>query len=323
MRGQMRPATASATSPAPPRARFSLLRDARANWQLHLLLLLPLIYLVVFKYLPMMGAQIAFRDFFTRSGIWGSPWVGLANFQRFFESPQFWPVVRNTFGLSAYQLAASFPIPIILALALNNVEHRRFKKTVQLTAYAPHFISTVVMAGMIMRLLSLHTGVVNNLLAGLGLERISFMSSPDLFQSVYVFSGIWQNAGYGTIIYLAALAGVDPQLHEAAIVDGATKLQRTRHIDVPGILPVAVILLILETGRIMDVGFEKAYLLQTPLNLTTSEVIQTYVYKIGLDSPVPDYSFATAVGLFNSVINLALILIVNWIARRAGNTSLW
>ena len=309
----------------PPAAtsRFSLLRDARVNWQLHLLLALPLIYLIVFKYLPMAGAQIAFRDFFTRSGIWGSPWVGLANFERFFESPQFWTVVRNTFGLSVYQIAASFPVPIILALALNNVEHRRFKKTVQLTTYAPHFISTVVMAGMIMRYLALHTGVVNNVLEGLGLERISFMSRPDLFQSVYVISGIWQNAGWGTIIYLAALAGVDPQLHEAAIVDGASKLQRTRHIDVPGILPVAIILLILETGRIMQVGFEKAFLLQTPLNLTASEVIQTYVYKIGLASPVPDYSFATAIGLFNSVVNLALILVVNQIARRVSGTSLW
>ena len=309
----------------PPAAtsRFSLLRDARVNWQLHLLLALPLIYLIVFKYLPMAGAQIAFRDFFTRSGIWGSPWVGLANFERFFESPQFWTVVRNTFGLSAYQIAASFPVPIILALALNNVEHRRFKKTVQLTTYAPHFISTVVMAGMIMRYLALHTGVVNNVLEGLGLERISFMSRPDLFQSVYVISGIWQNAGWGTIIYLAALAGVDPQLHEAAIVDGASKLQRTRHIDVPGILPVAIILLILETGRIMQVGFEKAFLLQTPLNLTASEVIQTYVYKIGLASPVPDYSFATAIGLFNSVVNLALILVVNQIARRVSGYSLW
>ena len=309
--------------PSPPRARFSLLRDARVNWQLHLLLALPLVYLIVFKYLPMAGAQIAFRDFFSRSGIWGSPWVGLANFDRFFESPQFWTVVRNTFGLSAYQIAASFPVPIILALALNNAEHRRFKKTVQLTTYAPHFISTVVMAGMIMRFLALHTGVVNNALEGFGLERISFMSRPELFQSVYVISGIWQNAGWGTIIYLAALAGVDPQLHEAAIVDGASKLQRTRHIDVPGILPVAVILLILETGRIMQVGFEKAFLLQTPLNLTASEVIQTYVYKIGLASPVPDYSFATAIGLFNSVVNLALILVVNWIARRVSGTSLW
>ena len=316
----MRPA---AESLAAPRVRHSLLRDARVNWQLHLLLLLPLIYLLIFKYVPMWGAQIAFRDFFAVKGIVGSPWVGMANFERFFESPQFWTVLRNTLGLSAYQIAAMFPIPIILALALNNVEHRRFKKTVQLTTYAPHFISTVVMAGMIMRFLSLHTGVVNNALVGLGLERISFMSSPELFQSIYVISGIWQNAGWGTIIYLAALAGVDPQLHEAAIVDGASKLQRTRHIDMPGILPVAIILLILETGRIMQVGFEKAFLLQTPLNLTTSEVIQTYVYKIGLASPVPDYSFATAIGLFNSIINLALILVVNWIARRVSDTSLW
>ena len=171
----MRPA---ADSLAAPRVRRTLLHDARANWQLHLLLLLPLIYLLIFKYVPMWGAQIAFRDFFAVKGIFGSPWVGMANFDRFFESPQFWTVLRNTLGLSAYQIAASFPIPIILALALNNVEHRRFRKTVQLTTYAPHFISTVVMAGMIMRFLALHTGVVNSALEGLGLERISFMSSP-------------------------------------------------------------------------------------------------------------------------------------------------
>lgn len=307
----------------PPRARFSLLRDARVNWQLHLLLALPLIYLLIFKYLPMWGAQIAFRDFFAVRGIWGSPWVGMANFVRFFEAPQFWVVVRNTFGLSAYQIAASFPIPIILALALNNVEHRGFKKTVQLTTYAPYFISTVVMAGMIMRFLAHHTGLVNNMLEGMGLARVSFLSTPELFHSIYVVSGIWQNAGWGTIIYLAALAGVDPQLHEAAIVDGASKLQRTRHIDVPGIVPVAVILLVLETGRIMRVGFEKVLLLQNPLNLTSSEVIQTYVYKIGLASPVPDYSFATAIGLFDSVVNLAFILIMNMVARRISGYSLW
>ena len=318
----MKQGTPSLTTP-PPRVRPSLLHDARVNWQLHLLLALPLIYLLVFKYVPMGGAQIAFRDFFAIRGIWGSPWVGMANFERFFQSYQFWTVVKNTFGLSAYQIAASFPVPIILALALNNVESRRFKKTVQLTTYAPHFISTVVMAGMIMRFLSPHTGLVNNLLSGLGFERVAFMSDPALFKSIYVVSGIWQNAGWGTIIYLAALAGVDPQLHEAAIVDGASKLQRTRHIDVPGILPVAIILLILETGRIMQVGFEKVFLLQNALNLISSEVIQTYVYKIGLASPIPDYSFATAIGLFNSVINLALIVIVNALARRIGDTSLW
>ena len=306
-----------------PRRRVSLLRDARANWQLHLLLSLPFLYLFIFKYVPMWGAQIAFRDFFAVHGIWGSPWVGMKNFNRFFQSYQFWSVVKNTFTLSAYQIFAGFPIPIILALALNNVEHRGFRKTVQMTTYAPHFISTVVMAGIILRFLSPHTGMVNNIIRALGFEPIGFMSDPALFQSVYVFSGVWQNAGWGTIIYLAALAGIDPQLHEAAIVDGASKLQRTRHIDIPGILPVAIILLILETGRIMQVGFEKAFLLQNPLNLISSEIIQTHVYKIGLASPIPDYSFATAIGLFNSVINLTLILIVNSLARRLSNTSLW
>lgn len=300
-----------------------LLHDARINWQLHVVLLLPLIYIVVFKYVPMYGAQIAFRDFMPLKGIWGSDWVGIKNFKKFFMSYQFATVMKNTIGISAYSLVAGFPIPIFLALALNNADSRVYKKTVQMATYAPHFISTVVMAGIILRMLSPHTGIINHIVKALGAEPVAFMSEPRLFKTVYVITGIWQNAGWGTIIYLAALSSINPTLHEAALVDGATRVQRTWHIDVPGIMPTAVILLILNTGRIMNVGFEKVFLLQNPLNLTSSEIIQTYVYKIGLGSSLPDYSFATAVGLFNSLINLALLLVVNSIARKLGETSLW
>ena len=302
----------------------SFLYDAKINWQLHVMFALPLLYLIIFKYVPMWGAQIAFRDFMAVDGIWGSSWIGLENFYRFFEhKTMFTRIVKNTFVLSVYSIVAGFPVPIIIALSLNNVESHHFKKTVQLTTYAPHFISTVVMAGIIIRFLDPNTGIVNHIIRIIGFEPIAFMSKKELFHSIYVATGIWQNAGWGTIIYLAALSSIDPQLHEAAIVDGATKLQRTWYIDFPGILPVAIILLILETGRIMQVGFEKVYLLQNDLNITASEIIQTHVYKIGLDAPWPDYSFATAVGLFNSVINLVLIVAVNAIARRVSNTSLW
>ena len=310
-------------SDVPSRRRGALLRDARMNWQLHLVMLLPLIYLIVFKYVPMYGSQIAFREFMAAKGVWRSDWVGLRHFRKFFSSYQFWTVVKNTLGLSVYQLVAGFPIPIILALALNNAEARAYKKTVQMATYAPHFISTVVMAGIILRFLSPHTGIVNHILKAFGLLPVAFMADPAWFKTVYVVSGIWQSAGWGTIIYLAALSGIDLTLHEAAIVDGASKLQRTRYIDVPGIMPTAVILLILNTGRIMNVGFEKVFLLQNPLNLTSSEIIQTYVYKVGLASPLPDYSFATAIGLFNSVVNLLLLVAVNAAARRLGETSLW
>lgn len=293
------------------------------NYQLYLMLALPVMYFIIFKYIPMYGAQIAFRKFYANLGIWGSPWVGLKYFKKFFESYMFFRVLRNTLGLSVYQLLIGFPFPIIFALALNNLRSRRYKKTIQMITYAPHFISVVVMSGIIIQFLDLRTGIFNQIIVQFGGKQINFMGMPELFSTIYVASHIWQNTGWGTIIYLAALSGIDPQLHEAAVMDGASRIQRMRNIDLPGILPTIVVLLILNTGRIMQVGFQKVLLLQNPLNLKTSEVIQTYVYKVGLASSIADFSYATAIGLFTALINLTLIVTVNAIARRTSETSLW
>ena len=304
------------------RARPRLLRELARDYQLHLIIALPVIWFIIFRYLPMYGAQIAFRDFAAAKGIWGSPWVGLEQFRRFFDSYLFWRIIGNTFLLSIYTLAATFPIPILLALSINNANNRIFRKAVQMIIYAPYFISTVVMVGLLIQFLSTSVGVAGPLMTALGMKPVAYMGRPEAFQSIYVWSHVWQFSGFGTIIYLAALAGIDPELHEAAIIDGATKLQRTRFIDIPGIMPTAVILFILTLGQIMNVGFEKVFLMQNDLNLERSEVIQTYVYKIGLTG-IPRFSFASAIGLFNSVINFTLILMGNWIAKRLGGASLW
>lgn len=314
--------TGDARSRSRSRSRPRLLRELARDYQLHLIIALPVIWFIVFKYLPMYGAQIAFRDFAAAKGIWGSPWMGLDHFRRFFESYLFWRIVGNTFFLSIYTLAATFPIPLLLALSINNANNRVFRKAVQMIIYAPYFISTVVMVGLLLQFLSTTVGVVGPLMLALGMEPVSYMGRPEAFRSIYVWSHVWQFAGFGTIIYLAALAGIDPELHEAAIIDGATKLQRTRFIDVPGIMPTAVILFILTLGQLMNVGFEKVFLMQNDLNLERSEVIQTYVYKIGLTG-IPRPSYASAIGLFNSVINFILIIAGNWFARRRGWTSLW
>jgi putative aldouronate transport system permease protein len=284
---------------------------------------IPLAWLIVFRYIPMYGVQIAFRQFIASRGIGGSPWVGLAHFTAFFKSYQFQRVLWNTLGLSLYQVAASFPFPIVLALCLNEIPARRFQKTVQMVTYIPYFISSVVVASMVLQFLSPRSGIVTRiveLFVG-GLGSTPLMGRPELFWTIYVVSGIWQHTGYQSIVYLAALAGVDVSLHEAAIVDGASRIQRIRHINIPGIAPTIVILLILSLGRIMGIGFEKVYLLQNGLNLRSSEVIATYVYKVGLLQA--NYSFSTAVGLFNSLVNLVLLVLVNQIAKSVGETSLW
>ena len=313
----------NAAAVRPSASRTRRWARVRKNYQLYLILLLPLLYFVIFHYVPMYGAQIAFRRFVAVEGIFGSPWVGFQFFVKFFQSFQFGRVVGNTIGISFYTLVAGFPVPILLALMLNNSSLPRFRKTVQLVTYAPHFISTVVLVGLVIQFLSPRFGALNQLIKALGMEPVLFMGQPGFFKSVYVWSGVWQNAGWGTIIYLAALASIDPTLHEAAIVDGASKLQRTVHIDVPAILPAAIIILILNMGQLMNVGFEKVFLMQNSLNLQASEIIQTYVYKIGIVASLPNYSYGAAIGLFNSVINFVLIVIVNGIARRVGDTSLW
>lgn len=308
-----------------PRSRSSpwylVQRGLLRHWQLYLILLPPLLYFLVFRYIPMINAVIAFKEYNVLKGIWGSPWVGLKYFEMFFQNPVFWTLLKNTLGLSLYALVVGFPIPIILAVCLNEVKDGFFKRSVQMVTYAPYFISTVVMVSMIILMLSPRLGVVNLIIQKLGMEPVNFLGRPDLFPSVYVWSGVWQYSGYSAIVYLAALAGVDPQLYEAAKMDGASRLQKIFYIDLPGILPVIVIILILNVGNLLGIGFEKVYLMQNPLNLGASEIIATYVYKIGLLNA--NYSFATAVGLFNSVVNMILLVLVNAFAKRVSETSLW
>ncbi|MBO1512761.1 ABC transporter permease [Metabacillus bambusae] len=296
-------------------------RKILQNWQLYIFVLPAFLYFLIFHYIPMYGVQIAFKNFIPTLGIWGSEWVGFEHFTRFFESYYFWDLIKNTLGISVYELIVGFPLPIILALALNEVKDSFFKRTVQTVTYAPHFISVVVMSGMIIAFLSPATGIINHGIQFLGFEPIAFLSDPAWFKTVYVLSGVWQSTGWGTIIYLAALAGVDPQHHEAAIVDGATRFQRIWHINIPAIVPTMIILLIMNVGSIMALGFEKILLLQNPLNLESSNVIATFVYQAGLLDA--QYSFASAVGLFNAVINAILLITVNKIAKKTSETSLW
>ncbi len=304
--------------------RFNkVLKLVKTNYQLYLIILLPLIWITIFRYYPMYGVQIAFKKFRAAEGIMGSPWIGFANFTRFFNNVMFWDLIKNTLGISLYSLVLGFPAPIILALALNTSMHKKFAKTVQFIVYMPHFISMVVMAGIIIQFLAPRLGIINLIIEFCGGNKTDFLANPNYFSTVFVLSGIWQNAGWGTIIYLAALSAIDPSLHESAIVDGASKFQTILHIDIPGILPTIVVLLILDCGRIMSVGFEKVYLLQNALNLRASEVISTYVYKVAFASQLTDFSYSAAIGLFNSVINLVLIVIVNTVSKRITENSLW
>jgi len=293
----------------------------KRSWELYAIVLLPVLYLIIFKYIPMFGVTIAFKDYSVVKGIWGSPWAGFKHFESLFQSPNFPLLIRNTLGISFYSLIAGFPVPILLALALNEVRSGFFKRSVQMITYAPHFISTVVMVSMIILMLSPHVGIVERLLTFAGLPTTDFMGEPKLFKSIYVWSGVWQEMGYASIIYIAALSGVDPALYEAARMDGASRLKKIVHIDLPSLIPITVILLILNLGSIMGVGFEKIYLMQNPLNVSASEVIATYVYKVGLLGA--NFSFSAAVGLFNSVINLIFLLVVNAIVRRLSDNSLW
>ncbi|WP_083537280.1 MULTISPECIES: sugar ABC transporter permease [unclassified Paenibacillus] len=296
-------------------------KKLKRHWQLYLVVFPPLLYLLIFKYIPMAGVVIAFKDYNVIQGIWGSPWVGLQYFKEFFESPNFWMYLQNTLGISLYGLIVGFPAPILLALALNEIRNGFFKSSVQMITYAPYFISTVIMVSIIVVTLSPNVGIISKFMSLLGVENTNFMGIPGLFKSIYVWSDVWQHTGYGAIIYIAALAGVNPELYESAKVDGASRLQKIVNIDLPSLIPVSVILLILNLGNIMKLGFEKIYLMQNPLNLSASEVISTYVYKVGLLSS--SFSFSAAIGFFNSFVNLILLVSVNYIARRLSNSSLW
>ena len=311
----------SPNSEVPRPAPLARLRaEFAARWQLWAVLAVPLLYVVVFKYVPLYGAQIAFRRYSPAQGMAESPWIGLDNFVRFATSYNFLRIVGNTLALNFYEIVAGFPFPILLALSLNEIRHGKVRKVAQTVTYMPHFISTVVMVSMIIRMLDPRIGAAAVVLRSVGVEYQNIMGKAEYFRSIYVVSEIWQHTGYGCIVYLAVLAAVDPNLHEAAIVDGATRFQRVVHIDVPSLIPTAVILLILRVGRMMSVGFEKVYLLQNPLNLRTSEVITTYVYKVGLIQA--DFAFSTAVDLFNSTINLLLLVLVNRLAGRLSEVSL-
>ena len=290
------------------------------TWQLYILLLPALASLLLFSYAPMYGVILAFKEYNPLFGIIGSPWVGMRQFNRFFRSPFFSQIISNTLYLSLYGLFVGFPLPVLLALGLNQVQNLRFKKTVQTVTYAPYFISTVVLVGII-NIVFAETGFVNQFLKLLGKDSVLFMGAVKYWRHIYVWSGIWQNMGWSAIIYIAALSSVDPVLYEAALLDGATKLQRIICIDLPSIAPTIVITFILSAGSIMGIGFEKAFLMQNPLNAGVSEIIPTYVYKVGLLSG--EYGFSTAVGLFNSVINCVLLLTVNKIARKFGQSSIW
>ena len=293
----------------------------KGNYDLYLFLLPAIAVLFIFSYLPIYGVVLAFKDYSVSKGILGSTWVGLKHFTRFFSSAYFPVLMKNTLLLSLYSLAVGFPFPIILALLLNTIRAKWFKKTVQMVTYAPNFISTVVMCGMVLLFLSSRAGMVNKLLGVFGKEPVNFMAYASFFPHIYVWSGVWQTAGWNSVIYFAALSGISPQLHEAAMIDGASRLQRILHIDVPGILPTAIILLILNMGSIMSVGYEKVFLLQNNTNIASSEIIATYVYKMGILNN--DISFSTAVGLFNSVINLVLLVVVNSVSKKLSENSLW
>ncbi|MFC5449242.1 ABC transporter permease [Paenibacillus aestuarii] len=297
------------------------LKMIKKNWQLYLILLPSLVYLIIFKYVPMAGVQIAFKNYVVTKGIWGSDWIGFKHFVDFFHLPIFWRVIKNTVLLSLYALLVGFPAPILLALALNELKNGIFKRTVQLVTFAPYFISTVIMVSIIMLFLSPQLGFVHLLADKFGFPAENVMSKPAYFKTVYVLSDVWQFTGYASVIYIAALAGVDPHLYEAAKVDGATRFQRMKHIDWPSLRPTAVILLILNAGQIMNVGFEKVYLMQNAINVGASEVISTYVYKMGLVGA--NFSFSAAVGLFNAIVNLLLLIVVNYVARKNSETSLW
>ncbi|RTE09363.1 ABC transporter permease [Paenibacillus whitsoniae] len=301
--------------------RSRLWKAVSSRYDLYLMLLLPIVWYLVFNYGPLYGLQIAFKNFSPAKGISGSAWVGLDHFKRFVDSYYFWRLLWNTVSINLFSLLFAFPIPVALALLVTEIRNKTYSKVVQNITYIPHFISIVVMVGMIMVFLSPRGGPINSIIEAFGGEPIRFMDSAGWFKTIFISSNIWQNMGWQSIIYIAALSGVNPQLYEAAKMDGASRLRRIWHVSLPGILPVIVILLILDVGHFMNVGFEKILLMQNNLNLESSDVISTFVYSAGILKG--EYSYTAAIGLFNSLINLALLLLVNRFARKKAETSLW
>ena len=292
----------------------------RHPW-LYLMVLPAIVYYLIFAYAPMFGVVVAFKRFNAFTGIWDSPWVGLTHFETFFNSIYFARLIRNTLLLNVYGLLVGFPAPIILALMLNEIIHPKYKRAIQTLTYLPYFISTVVVTGIIINFLSPSTGIVNFVIRSVGLQAIPFLNEPGWFRHVYVWSDVWQWIGWSSIIYLAALAAIDPTLYESASIDGAGRFAKMRFISIPGIMPVIMVILLLSLGSLMSVGFEKVYLLYNPSTYETADVISTYVYRAGLQGG--RYDFGTAVGLFNSLVALVLLVTVNWLARRFNQQSLW
>ena len=292
-----------------------------STWQFWAIILIPLVLVFVFNYIPMFGVIIAFEDFSPRKGILGSDWVGLKYVIQFLTSQSSTKVIKNTFILGIYQLIFTFPVPIILAVSLNECRSRHIKKFVQLITYAPYFISTVVLVGILMQVTDMRIGIINRIIGIFNIGPINFFGDKDLFRGLFVGSGIWQTMGYSAVIYLASLAGVSMELKEAAICDGANRLKRICHVDIPGIFPTIVTMFIFNCGNIINIGFEKAYLMQNSVKMPKSELISTFVYKVGLSNA--NYSFATAAGLFNSVISFVLLIIVNQISKKLTDTSLF
>lgn len=292
------------------------------DWQLWVMILPAALYILIFCYGPMYGLQLAFRDYDFSKGLTGGDWAGMKYFMQYFESPMFFPTIRNTFVIAFFSLICGFPIPILLAIAINAVKGTRWKRTVQTVVYLPYFISTVVLVAMLQILLSPTTGVLSGALRTIGLigESTNLLGDPSAFVPVYVLSGIWQSAGWNSIIFIAALAAVDGQLYDAAKVDGANRWQQVWHVELPAILPTIIILLIMNMGGILSVGFEKTFLMQNALNKGVSEVISTYVYNVGLKSS--QFSFGSAVGLFNTVVNFVFLILANQISKRIANISL-
>ncbi|WNV85890.1 ABC transporter permease subunit [Umezawaea sp. Da 62-37] len=317
-------------APEPPPPSAKALRDRRVkrtwrkalrrDWQLYSLALVPLLFFLLFRYLPMLGNVIAFRRFVPGGSLFGETWVGLRYIKIFLDDPTFWQVFGNTFILGALTLLFCFPLPIVLALLLNEVRSRFFKQFVQTVSYLPHFLSLVIVAGMVLQLTSIE-GTVNQVIGAFGGSPIAFMQGPQWFRTIYVSSEVWQTVGWGTILYLAALTTIDDQLYEAAKIDGANRWKQTWHITLPGIRPTMVTLLILNIGTFMAIGFEKILLLYNPLTYPTADVISTYLFRVGLVSN--NFSYAAAIGLFESIIGLTLVLSANAISRRTVGTSLW
>lgn len=312
--------TAEVKSVLKQKRRFKTLRVMRNRWQMYLLVLPAIIYLLIFNYWPMYGLQIAFRNFRTSKGITGSDWVGLKYFEKFLSLPICWELIRNTLSITLYSLC-TYPLPIIFSLMLNEVRSNKFKKTVQMVSYAPHFISTVVLCSMITLMLSKNGGAFNTILGVFGVQPKDWLAIPQYFPSVVVWSGVWQELGWNSIIFLAALAGVSPELIEAARIDGASRLQIITHVNLPTILPTVIIMLIMKCGSVLSLGFEKIFLLQNSLNMEASRIISTYTYDLGLLGG--QFSFSSAIGLFNTLVNVLMLFFVNTISKKLTEISLW